>query len=406
MIYDYFEYQRALFTPWKTAIQAMQSSLRAIPGPQPLTPFARAMLGAVEAISALGESDTHRNFGFETLEINGKAQTITEQHALDKPFCELIRFDYPGVDKKPKLLLCAPMSGHKITLLHSTMQELIPNFNVHVTRWRNARDVAKSHGRFGLNEYMDYINEFITHMGEAVHIICVCQPSVPVLACCSVLAENNSPLQPRSLTLIAGPVDTRLNPTSLTAQIISEPLVWYESVVIAKVPPAFAGVGRKVFPGFYQLASLIGMNLDKHADAQVRLWQGLMKGDSDFPLERQQRFQAEFMSVIDLPAEFYLDTLRTIFFEHHLANGTFEWHGHRVKPEAMTKTALLTVEGGLDDIVGHGETKAAHDLCTGLSEENRGHLDVFEAGHYRLFTGHIWREKVAPAITEFILNHD
>jgi poly(3-hydroxybutyrate) depolymerase len=304
----------------------------------------------------------------------------------------------------PKVLLVAPYSGHHATLLRDTVRALLPHHDVYVTDWVNARTVPLAHGPFPLDDYVHYIIDFIRLLGPQVHLISVCQPTVPVLAAVSLLASNQDPALPRSMTMMGGPIDSRCNPTAVNALAQNKPFEWFQNNVIMKVPQQYPGYLRDVYPGFLQHAGFVAMNPDRHLSSHWDYYQDLVKGDQD-DVDSHRRFYDEYNAVLDLPAEYYLDTIKIVFQEHRLPKGTWKVRGQLVKPADIKTVALFTIEGELDDISGSGQTAAAHDLCTGLPKAKKQHHTINGVGHYGIFSGRRWREAICPQIREFIQAH-
>jgi polyhydroxyalkanoate depolymerase len=297
------------------------------------------------------------------------------------------------------------LSGHFATLLRSLIRTMLPEHDVCITDWHNARDVSTSDGRFGFDDYLGHLVTWLEHMGPGVHVVAVCQPCVQVLGAAAVMAEAKSPAQPRSMTLMAGPIDTRVNPTKVNELANGKPIQWFESNLIATVPARYPGGGRRVYPGFVQLSAFMSMNLDRHRKAHIDLYQHLANGD----LAKAQPtidFYDEYFAVLDLTAEFYLETVQWIFQEARLATGSLTYRGRPVNPKVIRRTALLTVEGERDDICALGQTVAAHDLCTGLRPHLKRHHLQPSAGHYGVFSGKRWEEQVYPQVRNLILASD
>jgi poly(3-hydroxybutyrate) depolymerase len=331
-------------------------------------------------------------------------QSFFQEAIIDnKVFCNLIRFfrsSDASQNKLPKMLVVAPLSGHFATLLRGTVETLVQNFDVYVTDWKNARDVSADEGSFNLDNYVDYIRDFTELLGENLHIVSVCQPGPSVVAAVSLLAEDNSPCQPKTLTLIGCPIDTRQSPTAPNRFAQSRSLSWFEKNALVTVPASQKGASRMVYPGFLQLGGFMGMNIDKHIAAYRSQWVNLLNEDLE-PVAAHRKFYDEYLSVMDLPAEYYLDTIKKVFQEHHLAEGIMVHRGRKVDPSCIRKTALLTIEGRHDDISGIGQTRAAHDLCTNLPECLHAEYTDPEAGHFGLFHGERWRQAIAPKILDF-----
>ncbi|MGE0024946.1 MAG: polyhydroxyalkanoate depolymerase [Hyphomicrobium sp.] len=376
----------------------------------PLNPFAdlefsKNIAAACEVFEGMTRRYGKPEFGITETKVGGLTVPVREEIVLKKTFCNLLHFDRDetvvGKRYDPKVLLIAPMSGHYATLLRSTVQELIKEHNLYITDWTDARDVPLHEGGFDLNDFIDYIIEFIQYLGPNTHVIAVCQPAVPALAAAAVMAANDDPAQPSSMTLMGGPIDTRRNPTQVNKLAEEKPISWFESNVINFVPFPNAGFGRRVYPGFIQLTGFMTMNLERHTQAHMKLFENLVKGDCD-SVNAHKTFYEEYLAVMDLPAEFYLQTVKTVFQDHLLPKGEIMHHGQRIDCSAIRKTALMTVEGERDDICGLGQTEAAHDLCSNLPIDEHYYYVQPGVGHYGVFSGTRWRTEIAPRIREMI----
>jgi poly(3-hydroxybutyrate) depolymerase len=321
--------------------------------------------------------------------------------ALATPFADLVRFRKDIAGELPRVLLVAPMSGHFATLLRDTVRTLLPDHDVYVTDWGNARDVSLLHGRFGLDEYIAHLILFLEHIGPGAHLIAVCQPCVAALAAAAAMAASGHPAQPRSITLMAGPIDCRVNPTRVNELATAHPIDWFESRLIAAVPVRYAGAFRRVYPGFLQLTAFMSMNLERHVKAFVELYNAIVAGEHE-KAEGTRSFYREYFAVADLPAEFYLDTVRLVFQEFALARGQLAWEGRRIDPGAIRGTALLTIEGERDDICSIGQTMAAHDLCSGIRPYLKQHHMQAGVGHYGVFSGRRWASEIYPIVRDMI----
>jgi len=330
---------------------------------------------------------------------------VKEEVVLSKPFCNLVHFDRDeaivGKRYDPKVLLIAPMSGHYATLLRGTVKSMIQEHNLYITDWADAREVPLYEGTFDFHTFVDYIADFIRFIGTNTHVIAVCQPAVPALVATAVMAQMDDACQPASLTLMGGPIDTRRNPTVVNKLAQNKPLSWFENNVISAVPFPHPGAMRRVYPGFMQLTGFMTMNLERHMNAHVDLFNNLVKGDCD-SVKQHQVFYDEYMAVMDLTAEFYLQTIETVFKEHSLPDGTLKHHGETVDCGAIRKTALITVEGERDDICGLGQTEVAHDLCKNIPVDEKYHYVQSGVGHYGVFNGTRWRTEIQPRIREMI----
>jgi poly(3-hydroxybutyrate) depolymerase len=382
--------------------------------PAAYMPFAPRFAAGFELLHRLGKEYEKPPWGLETTTIDGEEVTVVERIELSKPFCRLIKFErlMPTRLKRrkadPTVLLFAPLSGHHATLLRDTVRALLPNHEVYVTDWLDARTVPLSHGPFHLHDYVAYAMEFIRHLGPQVHLISVCQPTVPVLAAVSLLSTLKDPKLPRTMTMMGGPIDTRRSPTEVNNLATDKPFKWFERTVIYRVPGKYAGAGRLVYPGFLQHAGFVAMNPDRHAESHWDFYMQLVRGD-DEDAEGHRKFYDEYNAVLDMPAEYYLDTIRTVFQEHQLPAGRWvvpvNGRDMLVTPADISKVALLCIEGELDDISGIGQTSAALDLCSGLPTDRKHYMVAEGAGHYGIFSGRRWRETICPRIGAFIREH-
>jgi len=364
----------------------------------------RSFWAACQLVARAGLSHKRPTFDIKTVPVGNRELPVTEEAVLRTPFATLLHFRKPIESLQPKVLLVAPMSGHFATLLRATVKTLLPEHDVYLTDWHNARDVPLDHGRFGLDEYVEHLIAFLEEIGPA-HVIAVCQPCVQTLAAVAVMAEQKHVAQPRSMTLMAGPIDTRINPGKVNELACSQTIDWFERHLIAPVPYRYAGARRKVYPGFIQLMAFMSMNLERHISAHTDLFGSLARGDWK-KADTIKAFYDEYLSVSDLPAEFYLETVRTVFQEHALPQGTMTFHGKPIDPKQIRRTALLTVEGERDDICPVGQTLAAHDLLPGLRSYMKRHHLQPGAGHYGVFSGKRWETQVFPLVRDFIRAHD
>jgi poly(3-hydroxybutyrate) depolymerase len=401
MIYKIYQAQADLLYPARQLARLGAGLVRAMDlgeyTPSPLRQF-----GA--ACSMLAESGlTHQrpDYGFRTTRMGNDSVAVTEETRFETPFGTLLRFRKDTAVVQPRVLVVAPMSGHFATLLRGTVSVLLPDHDVYITDWKNARDTPLSAGMFGFDEYVDHLIRFMEVMGEGSHMIAVCQPAVAGLAATAVMAEQGNRAQPRSLTLMAGPIDTRQNPTKVNELAKSRPIEWFEEKLIAKVPWRYAGAFRRVYPGFLQLTAFMSMNLDRHINAHISQFRALACGDV-VAAEAHSKFYNEYNAVMDLPAEFYLETVKRVFQDHDLPLGNLTWHGQKVRPEAIRRTALLTVEGERDDICAIGQTMAALDLCTGVRISQKRHHLQTGVGHYGVFSGSRWAREVYPRVRAMI----
>jgi poly(3-hydroxybutyrate) depolymerase len=364
-----------------------------------------AMASALKVFAHVYEERGKPEFGITEVKVGGKSHKVTEQVVLHKPFGSLRHFKRAGLPKgAPRLLVVAPMSGHYATLLRGTVARLVENQEVWVTDWADAKTVPVSVGGFDLDDYIDYLIEYLHFIGEGTHVLAVCQPSVPAFAATAVMAADNDPFRPATLTMMGGPIDTRASPTSVNDVAMNKPLSWFQNNVIATVPLNYAGAGRKVYPGFLQLAGFISMNLESHMLSHYEMFKHLTVGDHE-SAEGTRRFYDEYLSVCDMTAEFYLQTIEHVFQEHSLPRGLFVHRGKAIDPDAIRDTALLAIEGERDDISGLGQTRAALDLAAHLPAEQKQYYMAAEVGHYGIFNGSKWRGIIAPVVEEWIRAH-
>jgi poly(3-hydroxybutyrate) depolymerase len=326
---------------------------------------------------------------------------IREEVVQSTPFGSLLHFAKDSRAVQPKVLVVAPLSGHFSTLLRGTVRTMLLDNDVYLTDWHNARDVPVAAGSFGLDDFVDHVIAWLEVLGPGSHVMAVCQPTVAVLAAVAVMAQTNNPAQPRSMTLMAGPIDTRLNPTKVNELAKQHPIEWFERELIATVPWRYAGAGRLVYPGFLQLTAFMAMNLDRHVKAHRTYFDNIVDGN-DAAVAAHRTFYDEYLAVMDLPAEFYLQTIARVFQEHDLPRGALTWRGNKVEPGAIRRTALFTVEGELDDICAVGQTMAALDLCTGLRPSMKRHHLQTGVGHYGVFNGKRWSGEIYPQVREMI----
>jgi len=367
--------------------------------------FIRPTIARLEMIERFTNDYEKPEFDLPFTEVGGKKTKITEEISHSLPYCDLLHFKREGTHSHPKILLIAPMSGHYATLLRGTVEHFIPDHEVYITDWKNAREVPLEQGGFTFNDYVRYLIEFLDHMGPNTHVMAVCQPSVPAIVATSVMAERNNPNSPKTLTVMGGPIDTRLSPTDVNNFAAGKDLKWFEDKVIMTVPKGFPGAGQRVYPGFIQLTGFVSMNPDSHAKKYYKFFTDLVKGDGD-SAEAHRTFYNEYLAVMDLPAEFYLETIRKVFIDHRLATGEIQFEKKKVNPKAVTKTALLTIEGENDDITGKGQTKAAHDILSNIPKNKKQHYEQPEVGHYGIFNGRRFRESVGPKIKAFIQENE
>jgi polyhydroxyalkanoate depolymerase len=377
--------------------------------------FAPPWVGALPGVASLSATwemltrasfTFHRpGFGFAEVRIGGEAVPVVEEEVSGTPFGGLVHFRKPGVTGQPRVLLVAPLSGHFATLLRGTVEVLLPDNDVYITDWRNARDVPLEAGAFGFDEYVGHVISFLEAIGPGAHLIGVCQPCVHALAAVALMAEDDNPATPRSMTLMAGPVDTRISPTKVNELATSHPIDWFERKLISTVPARYPGAGRRVYPGFVQLAAFMSMNVSRHFDQHVDLWTHLALGRQE-EAESIKRFYDEYFAILDLTSEFYLETVARVFQQHLLPTDRLVWRNRRVDPRAIRKVALMTVEGERDDICSVGQTVAAHDLCSSIFANRKRHHLQPGVGHYGVFSGRKWAGQIYPAVRNMILAAD
>ena len=388
-------------------VRAWASMAAGSGSPPPLAdhPAMRNLTAVYELIARAGLTHTRPPFGIESVTVGNREVEVHEEAAAKTPFGTLLHFKKDIATTQPRVLLVAPLSGHFATLLRATVRTMLPDHDVFITDWHNARDAPLTAGRFGVDEYTDHLIKFLEMMGPGSHVLAVCQPCVAVLAAVAVMAQAGNPAQPRSMTLMAGPIDTRVNPTKVNELAKKRTIEWFERTLTASVPLRYPGAFRRVYPGFVQLVAFMSMNLERHVKAHKELYENLANGE----LEKAavtKAFYDEYFAVLDLTAEFYLETVRLIFQDHALPLGKLEWHGERVDPSAIRKTMLLTVEGERDDICAVGQTVAAHDLCGKLRPYLKRHHMQAGVGHYGVFSGTRWEKQIYPILKNVILSSD
>ena len=417
MLYQLYETQRSLMEPFVDLAQAAAKMFARDDSPMAQMPIMQRLSAGYDLMYRLGKDYEKPAFGIHTVDVDGVDIAIHEKIELDKPFCELRRFkrfsdDVTTLGKlkgQPAVLIVAPLSGHYATLLRDTVKTMLKDHKVYITDWKNARTVPLSEGAFHLDDYVNYVQEFIRHLQGIYgncHVISVCQPTVPVFAAISLMASRGE-TTPLSMTMMGGPIDARKSPTSVNNLATTKPFSWFENNVIYKVPANFPGAGRRVYPGFLQHTGFVAMNPDRHATSHFDYFKDLIKGD-DASVEAHRTFYDEYNAVLDMDADYYLETISTVFQEFKLVSGTWEVKNLKgkaelVKPGDIKTTAVMTVEGELDDISGSGQTRAALDMCSGVASSLKTHYEVKGAGHYGIFAGRRWREMAYPAVKAFIL---
>jgi poly(3-hydroxybutyrate) depolymerase len=411
MLYQLYETHRALLSPFSEFASAAAKLYN-----HPLSPFAhmplsQRMSASFDLLHRLAKEYEKPEFDIHTVQVGHVDVAVQEHVLIAKPFCRLLRFkrftDDPSaltrMKAQPSVLIVAPLSGHHSTLLRDTVKSMLQDHKVYITDWLDARMVPAEIGPFHLDDYVAYVQEFIRHIGAEANVISVCQPTVPVLAAVSLLASAGEPT-PRTLTMMGGPIDARRSPSAVNNLAMNKSIEWFENNVIYRVPPNFPGAGRRVYPGFLQHTGFVAMNPDRHLSSHYDYFLDLIRGDDD-SAEAHRKFYDEYNAVLDMPAEYYLDTIKVVFQDFALVNGTWRVNGRLVRPQDIRTSALLTIEGELDDISGAGQTRAAHDLCTGIPKARHHHHTAAGAGHYGIFAGRRWRENVYPRVRDFIAAH-
>ncbi len=419
MLYQLYETQRALLAPFADFAQATSKLYTNPLLPMAQWPFAQRISAGFDLFYRLGKGYEKPEFGIQSVPVHGVKVTILERVEIDKPFCELRRFKRFSDDPEtldtlltqPPVLVVAPLSGHYATLLRDTVKSLLSDHKVFITDWKNARLVPLEDGEFHLDDYINYVQEFIRYLQQQYgncHVMSVCQPTVPVLAAVSLMASRGE-TTPLTMTMMGGPIDARRTPTAVNNLAVQRSFEWFENNVIYRVPDNYPGAGRRVYPGFLQYSGFVAMNPDRHANSHYDYFKNLVRGD-DASVEQHRKFYDEYNAVLDMDADYYLETIQTVFQDFKLVNGTWDVRApdgtlERVKPQDITSTALFTIEGELDDISGSGQTRAAQELCANIPATMRLHYDVMGAGHYGIFSGRRWRDMVYPKVRGFIYAH-
>ncbi len=420
MLYQLYETQRSLMEPFADLAQAaskVYSNQQSVAGK---SPFAQRISATYDLVHRLGKDYERPEFDIRSINENGVEVAILERIEVNKPFCDLRRFKrltddaatFAKIKDEPVVLIVAPLSGHYSTLLRDTVKTMLKDHKVYITDWKNARLVPMSEGEFHLDDYINYVQEFIRHVQDKYgncHVMSVCQPTVPVLAAVSLMASRGEKT-PLTMTMMGGPIDARKSPTAVNNLAMNKSHSWFENNVIFRVPSNFPGAGRRVYPGFLQHTGFVAMNPNHHARSHYDYFQDLIKGD-DASTEAHRKFYDEYNAVLDMDADYYLETIKVVFQDFSLVSGTWDVKNlagelERVSPADIKTTALLSVEGELDDISGSGQTRAVHDICSGVPKAHQRHYEVEGAGHYGIFSGRRWRENVYPFVKEFILDHN
>jgi len=405
--YQLYELNHAALGPFRAVADATRLYFQNPLNPLTNTPFGRSVAAAAELFERTTRRYGKPSFGIPSVSVNGRRMPVSEVVAWQRPFCNLLRFEKMGELKapQPKVLIVAPMSGHYATLLRGTVETMLPDHDVYITDWTDARMVPVNAGRFDLDDYIDYLVAIHRFLGPGVHVMAVCQPSVPVLAAVSLMEAANDPHVPSTMTLMGGPIDTRISPTAVNTLANNKPIDWFERNAIMQVPFPHPGFMRKVYPGFLQISGFLSMNMERHVEAHRDFFRHLVAGDGD-NAEKHRDFYDEYLAVMDLTAEFYLQTVETAFIEHRLPRGSMRHRGKPVDPSAIRRVALLTVEGQNDDISGVGQTRAAHDICINIPSDMKMHYLQPKVGHYGVFNGSRFRAEIAPRIADFIATFD
>lgn len=405
MLYDAYEFQRSLLA----GVSAM-ANLGAGMLQNPANPFAyfgggQVMASALEVFAHAAAARGKPAFGLDHTIIDGRDVPVHEEVVLRMPFGQLKRFVREGVEGGPRLLIVAPMSGHFATLLRGTVERMLPFADVYITDWRDAKMVPVEHGSFDLDDYVDYLVAFLEKIGPGAHMLAVCQPSVPSYAAACLMSADNHPCRPRTLTMMGGPIDTREAPTAVNTLATERPHAWFEQNVIATVPNSYPGAGRRVYPGFLQLTGFMTMNLGNHMMSHWEMFKHLVRGDGE-SADATKEFYDEYRSVCDMTAEYYLQTIDQVFQAHALPRGVMTHRGRAVDPAAITDIGILAIEGERDDISGLGQTRAALTIATSLPAEKKRYYMAERVGHYGIFNGSKWRDRIAPVVEEWIAAHD
>ncbi len=401
--YQFYEMAHAALAPARAVSDAAYMMFRNPFNPLSVTPFGRNMAAGAELFERMTRRYGKPVFGLKETAIEGESHEVLEEIVWSRPFCNLLRFVRPTVpngEGQPTLLIVAPMSGHYATLLRGTVEAFLPTHNVYITDWIDARRVPLAVGRFDLDDYIDYIREMLQVLGPGVHTLGVCQPAVPLLAAIALMEADNDPNAPASMTLMGGPIDTRKSPTAVNQLAEKRGVEWFRAHCLQPVPFPYPGFGRQVYPGYLQLSGFMAMNMDRHMNAHMDMFRHLVQGDGD-SAEKHRDFYDEYMAVMDLTAEYYMQTIETVFVRHLLPKGEMLSRGVPVDPRAIKRVALMTVEGEKDDISGVGQTFATHELCPNIPPERKQHYMQLGVGHYGVFNGSRFRTEIVPRICAF-----
>jgi len=404
-LYNMFELQHFMLSPFRLAAKNAQKLHNSPFNPFYHSPFSRTAHAGMEVFERVTRKYEKPEFGITETKIDGKKFAVKQLITKKKPFCNLLHFKKDDGPKQPKLLIVAPMSGHFATLLRGTVQDTLPFFDVYITEWKNARDVPLTEGEFDLDDYINYVIEFTETLKGNCHLMAVCQPVVPVAAAVAIMEHEKNPHHPKSMILVGGPIDGRINPTMVNSLADKKPIEWFEQNLISRVPLNYKGAGRKVYPGFLQLMGFISLKPESHVEKHREYFNHLVVGD-DESAEKHEQFYDEYLSVMDITAEYYLETIKKVFQDFDMPHGKFTSRGRPANLKSVKKTALLTLEGEKDDISGIGQSKAAMKLCSNLPDSKKQYYLQKDVGHYGIFNGSKFREQVIPVMRKFIEKHD
>jgi len=400
MLYQLYDWQRAAMEPWRLFAQAANELYGHPDSPLSYLPGSKNVAAAFDLMTRLTRRYERPEFGIESVVSGNREYAVREEFDLEKSFCRLLHFRKVGAPAQPKVIVFAPLSGHFATLVRDTVRTLLADHDVWVTDWIDAKEIPIAVGPFRFDDYVAYVREFLRFLGPGAHSISVCQPTVPVLAAVSLMAQAGE-ATPSTLTMMGGPIDTRRSPTAVNMFAKHRPLSWFEAKVIQRVPMRYPGFMRRVYPGFLQFAGFVAMNPNRHMESHVQYYNHLVEGDGE-SADAHRRFYDEYNAVMDLPAEYYIETVERVFQKHLLPQGKLEVAGERVRPDAIRGTALFTIEGELDDISGNGQTEAAQGLTKAIPAKDKQHFEAKGVGHYGIFSGRKYREMIYPRIREFI----
>ena len=401
MLYSAYQAQEDLLAPWRMLAVAAGEAVRALPPPLSDGPLARVALAGAEIAALAALRHTRRPFGIDTVRVGSRQLRVHEEAVAGTAFGTLLHFAKTPHVEQPRVLILAPLSGHFASLLRDTVRTMLSDHDVFISDWHNARDIPVGEGTFGFDDYVEHVMDFLRAIGPGAHVVAVCQPAAQALAATALMAAAGDPCEPRSLTLMAGPIDARISPTAVNEAATRYPLAWFARNLIATVPARYAGRGRRVYPGFVQLSAFMGMNAERHVAGFAGLFTDLVE-ERETKAARTAEFYREYFAVLDLTAEFYLETVERVFQEHHLARGELRWRGQLVDPLEIRRPTLLTVEGERDDITGIGQTAAAHELCRRIPVARRNHRLQPDVGHYGVFSGRQWERQVYPVVRNTI----